>query len=126
MAASKKRKPKPPHAPAAHQTKAPPEDRILARVRKLLALAADPGASEEERRTSAMVAAKLMREHGIAIGAPPPAAPSPVPMSHPAAAYVPIDAIAIVQNVQGLVSAFTAPGGLLDAMRSFQKATRRR
>lgn len=41
---------------------------ILAKVRALMARAADPGATVEEQRTSAHVAAKLCREHGIAIG----------------------------------------------------------
>lgn len=51
---------------------------IIARVRTLLAKATDPGAPEEERRTSASIAAKLMREHGIGIGEPAPAAAPPV------------------------------------------------
>ena len=43
---------------------------ILKRVHALLALAADKGATEEERRTAGATAARLIREHGIAVGAP--------------------------------------------------------
>ncbi len=52
---------------------------IIERVRALMARAADPGATEEEQRTSAHIAAKLCREHGLSIGdlgeAPAPAMP---------------------------------------------------
>ncbi len=51
-------------------------DEIKKRVAALLARAADEGASEAERRTSAVIAAKLMREHKLSVGAGevPPAA----------------------------------------------------
>ncbi len=42
---------------------------IIKRVNDLLARAADAGASEEERRTCAAIAARLIREHGISVGA---------------------------------------------------------
>ncbi len=64
---SAKRKPK-----KVTPTKPPSADAMVAKVRALLARAADAGASEEERRTSAVIAAKLMREHGIAVGEPAP------------------------------------------------------
>ncbi len=41
---------------------------IVERVRALMARAADPGATEEEQRTSAHIAAKLCREHGLYLG----------------------------------------------------------
>ncbi len=50
---------------------------VLQRIQALLARAADPGATEEERRTSGVIAARLIREHGIELGAPPPTAPAP-------------------------------------------------
>ncbi len=46
---------------------------IKAKITALLARANDPGATEEERRTSASLAAKLMSEHGFA----PQASPKP-------------------------------------------------
>jgi len=57
---------------------------VLERVRSLLARAVDPGASEEERRTSAAIAARLMREHGIELGVKPPA-PEPAADARPSA-----------------------------------------
>lgn len=52
------------------------DPRVLARINALLARAADAGATEEERRTSAVIAARLMKEHGFTIGggAPEPQA----------------------------------------------------
>jgi hypothetical protein len=47
----------------------------MARIQALLARASDPGASEEEQRTSAAIAVKLMRKHGL--GVAPPAAAEP-------------------------------------------------
>jgi hypothetical protein len=55
---------------------------IVAKVQALLARAADPGASEEERRTSGVIAAKLIREHGITFGSAPSSRSSP-PSSAP-------------------------------------------
>lgn len=45
-----------------------PNPEILKRVRALMARAVDPGATEEEQRTSAHIAAKLCRQHGISLG----------------------------------------------------------
>lgn len=50
---------------------------MRAKIEALLARASDPAASVEEQRTSAVIAAKLMREHKIVLGGPeatPPAA----------------------------------------------------
>lgn len=41
----------------------------MKRVRALMARATDPGATEEEQRTSAHIAAKLCREHKLELGA---------------------------------------------------------
>lgn len=41
---------------------------IVKKIRSLMARATDPGASNEEQRTSAHVAAKLCKEHGIELG----------------------------------------------------------
>lgn len=41
------------------------------KIRKLLALAAHPNTPVDEARTSAVLAAKLMAEHGIDVGAAP-------------------------------------------------------
>jgi len=51
------------------------DPRVLARINALLARAADAGATEEERRTSAVIAARLMKEHGVTIGG---VAPEPI------------------------------------------------
>lgn len=45
-----------------------PDPKMVERVRALMARAADPGATEEEQRSSAHIAAKLCRDHGITIG----------------------------------------------------------
>ncbi len=56
---------------------AKPAAEVLKRIEDLLARAADKGATEEERRTSASIAARLMREHDIKIGPPPKEEPAP-------------------------------------------------
>lgn len=52
------------------------------KIRKLLALASDPGTPVEEARTAAMHAARLMREHKVEVGTgvTPVFPPSPAPM----------------------------------------------
>jgi len=61
---------------------------IQGKVTSLLARANDPGASEEERRTSATLAAKLMQEHGLTPqrAATPPLTKAP-PVSDPLAEF---------------------------------------
>jgi len=52
-------------------------ERALERIRKLLALAAPgSGAAEEEARTAAVQAARLMSEHGLVPGGGPSPRPS--------------------------------------------------
>jgi hypothetical protein len=68
------------------------DDKIVARVRKLLAVAAPTsGASQNEREMAALEAAKLIAEHGVAVGA---AAPAPLPRRSPARAPRPAAAAA--------------------------------
>jgi hypothetical protein len=43
---------------------------LLDKVNALIRRAVDPGASEEERRTSAHLAARLIHERGLSVGAP--------------------------------------------------------
>ena len=58
------------------------DPKTLEKIRRLLALAADPGASEEEARTASFQAARLMREHGVTLGeAAPTAAAGAAPAS---------------------------------------------
>jgi hypothetical protein len=59
-----------------------PDPKVLEKIRRLLALAGDPGASEEEARTASVAAARLMREHGLSVA---PAARSAPPESSPIA-----------------------------------------
>lgn len=62
---------------------AKPVEEVAKRIEDLLARAADPGASEEERRTCGVIAARLMREHGIRLapmGPPPRSSEAPPPL----------------------------------------------
>ncbi len=52
---------------------------VVKKVRALFARASDPGASLEEQRTSAHIAVKLCREHGIDISKLGVAEPAAVP-----------------------------------------------
>lgn len=76
---------------------------IVKRVRALMARAADPGATEEEQRTSAHIAAKLCREHGISIGEL--GEPADEPTSSRARAEV------VIGNVRTVVEAVNAGVG---------------
>ena len=59
-------------------------ERVVAKVEKLVAMSASPAL--EEARTSAFLACRLIREHGLRISAIPQrpmAAPAPAPSSQP-------------------------------------------
>lgn len=50
----------------------PADDKTLARIKKLLALAApDSGTTQSERESAAVEAAKLIAQHGVSVGAEP-------------------------------------------------------
>ena len=52
------------------------------RVLQLIALATDPAASEEETRTAALLACRMIRKHSLLLSpssAPPPSPPPPPP-----------------------------------------------
>lgn len=55
------------------------ETDIESKIRALLAKATDPGTTEEERRTSASMAAKLAKEHGFVLQPAAKVAPPPPP-----------------------------------------------
>jgi len=77
---------------------AKPAAEVLKRIEDLLARASDAGATEEERRTSAVIAAKMMREHGITLGVA--SAPSSPPLEvHHARVQVVIDGARSVVEV---------------------------
>lgn len=82
-----------------------PSPEVVKRVRALMARATDPGATEEEQRTSAHIAAKLCREHGLSIGALGEPAPPAPPLEHARAEVVINGVRTVVETVRSSADA---------------------